>query len=112
MDSAKRKELKTAYQRQTVVGGVYCIQCSGNRRRWVKSTVNLPGQQNKYAFAIAIGSCPEPGMRAEWAQYGAKAFTFTVLEQLTKKETQTDQEFAEDIGVLMAMWAAKDQQNA
>lgn len=107
MDSAKRRELKNAFQRQSVVGGVYCIECSGNHRRWIKSTVNLPGQQNKYTFALGIGSCPEPGMRAEWLQYGAASFSFAVLEQLTKKDTQTDQEFAEDIGVLMAMWAEK-----
>ena len=107
MYGAKRRELKTAYQRQAVVGGVFCIECSGNNRRWVKSTVNLPGQQHKYEFALSNGSCPEPGMRAEWLQYGAASFSFTVLEQLTKKETQTDQEFAEDIGVLMAMWAEK-----
>jgi hypothetical protein len=108
MDTAKRKALRTAYQDQPVVGGVYCITCEGNHRRWVKPTVNLPGQQNRFAFAIATQSCPEPAMREEWLQYGAQSFTFTVLDQLQKKETQTDDAFWEDIGVLLAFQLEKE----
>ena len=107
MDNATRKDLRTAYKEQAVIGGVYCVECTGNQRRWIKSTKNLPGQQNKFAFAVSINSCLEPGMRAEWNQYGAQSFTFTVLEQLTKKDTQTEQEFTEDIAVLLAMWLEK-----
>ena len=110
MDSVTRKELKSAYKDQNMIGGVYCIQCSGNLRQWIKSTTNLAGQRNKFTFAMDIHSCPEPGMRAEWIEYGAQSFTFTVLEQLVKKETQTEQEFAEDIGVLLALWKEKRRQ--
>lgn len=111
MDSATRKELRAAYKEQAMVGGVYCIQCSGNQRQWIKSTKNLAGQQNKFTFAMDIHSCPEPGMLAEWNRYGAQSFSFTVLEQLVKKETQTEQEFAEDIDVLLALWMEKQQQD-
>lgn len=95
-----------------MMGGVYRITCTGNGRSWLKATKNLAGQQHKFDFSISIRSCPEPGMRGEWQQYGPEAFTFTVLETLAKKDTQTEQEFAEDIGLLLALWQEKSAQDA
>ena len=46
-------------------------------------------------------------MRGEWAQYGAQSFTFEILEEIKKKDTQTEQEFMEDIGVLLELWTEK-----
>ena len=46
-------------------------------------------------------------MNLEWKQYGANSFSFTVLEEINKGETQTDQEFAEDIRTLYDMWMEK-----
>lgn len=111
MDTTVRKVLKDAYKDKALIGGVYCIACSGNHRTWIKSTRNMAGQQNKFAFSTSINSCPEPGMRSEWVQYGAHSFSFTVLETLVKKETQTEQEFADDIGVLLEMWMEKHQRD-
>jgi hypothetical protein len=111
MDLAKRKGLKNAYKDIQAVGGIYCIECDGNHRRWVKATSNLAGQKNKYTFAISTNSCPEPAMRAEWNQYGVKSFSFTVLEELKKKETQSDHEFSADIDILLEMWLEKYNQD-
>lgn len=112
MENIKRKAMKNASRENPPIGGVFCIQCNANQRRWIKSTVNLPAQQHKYEFAFSIGSCPEPAMRADWLQYGSGSFTFTVLEQLARKATQTEQEFQEDIGVLLALWMDRDQHDA
>lgn len=112
METAKRNELKKAYRGRTPVGGIYCIRCQGNQRQWIKSTKDLASQQNKFAFALSIQSCPEPCMRAEWAQYGGQTFTFTVLDPLSRKEDQTEQEFGEDIALLLALWTEKLGQTA
>ena len=79
---------------------------------WIKSTKNIAGQQNKFAFSLAVNACPEPGMRAEWTEYGPGSFSLTVLETLEKKETQTEQEFAEDIAVLLNLWTEQRRQAA
>jgi hypothetical protein len=107
LDALKRKELQTACKNRAVIGGIYCIRCRGNHRAWLKSTVNLSGQQNKFEFAVSTQSCPEPAMRAEWTQYGASSFSFVVVETLEKKPLQTDQEFLEDLGVLLELWTEK-----
>ncbi len=110
MDASKRKGLRDAYKAQAMVGGVYRITCGGNRRSWLKATKNIAGQQNKFAFALAVPSCPEPGMRSEWLQYGPGSFSFTVLETLAQKETQTEAEFADDLALLLALWQEKEAQ--
>ena len=107
MEAEKKKKLQAAYKDKATVGGIYCIRCDGNQRMWLKSTVNLAGQQNKFAFAVSTQSCPEPAMRAEWVRYGASSFSFAVLETLEKKPLQTEQEFLDDIGVLFNLWAEK-----
>ena len=37
-------------------------------------------------------------------RYGPGSFAFEVLEELKKDETQTDREFAQDIGALFELW--------
>jgi len=110
MDFVKRKELKNAYKEKAAVGGIYRIQCNGNGRAWVKSTTNLAGQKNKFAFSVSTNSCPEPAMRTEWMKYGLQSFSFDVLEVLNKKETQTDREFSEDIQALHKIWLERQRQ--
>ena len=104
MEKLTKKEIKERYMNRILVGGVYCIKCSGSSRVWIKSTIDLEGQSNKYKFSISTKSCPEPTMRSDWEQYGAESFSFSVIEKLEKRETQTDQEFAEDIRTLYEMW--------
>ncbi len=107
MDSAKRKALRNAYQSKPVTGGVYCVQCSGNNRKWIKPSLNMEGSRNRFQFSISIKSCPEPSMRQEWAAYGLESFSFSCLEELEKGEDQTDEAFAADIKALHEMWLEK-----
>lgn len=49
-------------------------------------------------------------MRDAWMQYGIESFSFDVLEELKKGETQTAQEFAADVKALLEMWQEKEAQ--
>ncbi len=109
MEGQTKKELQSQYKNRTIVGGIYCITCNGSGRVWLKSAKDLPGQKNKFEFFTSTNSCPEPGMRSDWEQYGAASFSFSVLEELEKKETQTDREFNEDLKLLLELWMEKSQ---
>jgi len=112
MGSDKRKVLKTAYKDKSIAGGIYCIECGGNHHRWIKSTRNLESQKNRFEFAVSTRSCPEPSMLAEWSEYGVESFSFVILEELEKKETQTEREFLDDLEVLLEIWLEKDEHDA
>ena len=109
MDKLSKKELRDNYINRTAIGGVYYIKCNGSGHMWLKSTTDMPGQRNRYNYTVVTNTCPEPGMLKDWNQYGAESFSFTVLEEIKKGETQTDREFADDIRVLLDIWKEKQQ---
>lgn len=92
-----------------MTGGIYCIKCNGSGHLWIRSTKDISGQRNKYAFFMSTNTCPEPGMLSDWKQYGAQSFSFIILEELKKGETQSEKEFADDIRTLYDIWNEKKQ---
>jgi hypothetical protein len=43
----------------------------------------------------------------DWKLYGASSFSFEILEEIHKKETQSDREFADDVATLLELWTEK-----
>lgn len=107
MNADKRKQLKNDYKSKPAQGAVYAIECSGNHRRIVKSTVDIGGIQSRFAFAMAIKGCPDPALNSEFLQYGPESFSLTILEELKMKEDQSPREFAEDMKQLCVLWLEK-----
>lgn len=67
----------------------------------------MQGSKNRFAFSTSTNFCPEACMAQAWKQHGAAAFSFEVLEEIEKKETQTDREFSDDVAVLLELWSEK-----
>ena len=107
MDKQSKKVLKEQYKSMLEVGGVYCIKCSAAGRSWVKATTNMQGAKNRFEFLALTNHCPETSMIEVWKQFGADAFSFEVLEEIKKKETQTSCEFSEDVNTLLEIWIEK-----
>ncbi len=107
MDAYSKKALKAQYKSRTVVGGVFCIRCALADAAWLRSTTDIQGAQNRFAFSVSTDLCPEAYMAQAWKRHGAAAFSFEVLEMLEKKETQSERAFSDDIAVLLQMWAEK-----
>ncbi len=107
VDKSKRKEIIEAYKNKLPTGGVYCITCSGNQRKLIKSTMEMESAKSRFDFAMKIESCPEPSMQREWNDYGMESFSFTCLEELKMEETQTQREYRNDIKALYDIWKEK-----
>lgn len=104
MNSEEKNRLKEEYRNKEVVGGVYCIRCSGNQRTWIKSTQDLESMRNRFEFALVTKTALEPSMCNEWTKYGAALFSFEVLEEIKKGKDQSDKEFLDDVAALYELW--------
>ena len=109
MDKSSRKALKEQYHNRKAVGGVYCIKCSGRDDVWFRATKDMRGAKNRFLFFVSTDSCPEICMMDAWKESGAAGFSFEIIEEIEKKETQTDREFSDDVNTLLELWLEKNQ---
>ncbi len=102
MDNEKRKKLKEQYALRRVIGGVYAARNTQNNKRLLFSTTDMPGSLNRFNFSQQMGGCLHPKLRNDWGENGS-CFVFEVIEELEKKEEQTESEFKSDIEALIEM---------
>ncbi len=104
MDKEQRKKLQQQYSERTVVGGVYAIKNAVSGKMLLLSTLDMPGSRNRYLFALQTGGCVHPLLRKEW---GKEEFTFEVIEELKKKDDQTEKEFTQEVSELLELTAER-----
>ena len=102
-----KKEQVASYKERKITGGVYAIRNTRSGRLLLGATNDLQGSKNRFAFAQTTGSCVDMKLQSDWKAQGGGIFAFDPLEELTKGETQTAEEFKADIEVLRRMWAEK-----
>lgn len=107
MKKLSKKALKEQYKNRTCIGGIYGIRCTESANQWLHSTLDLHGARNRFDFSVSTDSCPELYMMEDWNRYGSSSFVFETMEELTKKETQSDREFADDVAILLELWTEK-----
>jgi hypothetical protein len=107
MDQPGKKELIAKYKERKIIGGVYAIRNGVTGRRLLMSAPDLQGSKNRFEFSQKTGGCIHPRLKDDWECYGGKAFSLEILEELEKMETQTPDEFKEDIRVLAELWLEK-----
>lgn len=107
MQKESQKELKEKYKNRVRIGGVYCIKCKDTNDLWIRGTKDIHSSKNRFAFSVSMNSCPELCMADQWKLPGPGAFTFEILEEIEKEDTQTEGEFEEDINSLVEYWNEK-----
>ncbi len=107
MQKESQKELKEKYKNRVRIGGVYCIKCRDTNDLWIRGTKDIHSSKNRFAFSVSMNSCPELSMADQWKLSGPDAFTFEILEEIEKEDTQTEGEFEEDINSLVEYWNEK-----
>jgi hypothetical protein len=103
----RKKILRSEYKERKTTGGVFKITNTINGRYVLQGEINVQRFRSRYDFALKTGSCVLNKLQEEWIKYGAEAFTFEILEEIDKNDTQTEKEFKEDVKLLEEMWAEK-----
>ena len=107
MDKLNRKDKINKYKERKVIGGIYSIKNTINQKILIESTTDLEGIKKRFMFSQQTGSCMNLRLKDDWLKFGGNVFVFEVLEELTKNETQTQNEFREDIKLLKEIWNEK-----
>lgn len=107
MDKQGKKDRTMQYKERKITGGIYAIKNTMNGKRLVLPASDLQGSKNRFSFAQQTNSCMNLKLKDDWDKYGGSVFAFEVLELLEKKESQTVQEFADDVKTLEALWYEK-----
>ncbi len=71
---------------------------------WIRTSLDIRVSKNRFAFSKSTDSCPEICMLKTWKQYGADSFSFEIVEEIEKKETQTQRQFQMILNTLLEMW--------
>jgi hypothetical protein len=95
------------YKEREIVGGVYAITNTLNNKVFLEATTDLHKSKNRFDFSKETGSCVHGKLQRDWDAQGGEQFEFEVLDELKKGETQTTEEFKDDIGTLKKMWLDK-----
>jgi len=103
MKPQNKKDLLAAYKQRKQIGGIYAVTNTKTGRMLVLASADIGGIQKRYEFAEMTGGCFHPKLQRDVETCGNGAFTFSVLETLEKKDTQTDKEFADDLDILLQL---------
>ena len=95
-----RKALSKDYKERKLVGGVYLIRNTQSGKYLIGHAVDLASVRNRFQFAVATGSAVDPRVRADWAAFGAQAFTLDILEELEQGPDQTRAQLETDLVAL------------
>ncbi len=104
MSQPSRKELLRAYRERAETGGVYAFVNKGSGKRLILSTTNIDKAESQLDFAKTTGLCIHPLVATDWNATGGDSFSLEILERVIKGETQTQEEFVNDIHALEALW--------
>ncbi len=107
MGQQNRRDQKAAYRQRKITGGVCAIKNTANGKVLLVSTEDLEGIKNRFEFSQQTGGCIHMKLQEDWKKFGVNIFVLEVLEELTKKESQTAKEFKDDINMLKELWSEK-----
>ena len=99
-ENKSKKELKTQYKERKRTDGAFVVMNTAANKLLLCITADLQGSRNRFEFAQNANTCVDLELQKDWKEQGRSVFVFEALEELEKKETQTDDEFNNDIKIL------------
>ena len=101
-----KKALAREYKETPRPMGVYQIRNTVNGRLLVGVSVDLPSILNRHRAELRMGGHRNRELQKEWAEFGAEAFEFEVLDTLTPPE-RPDYDPSTDLRALEELWLDK-----
>ena len=101
-----RKALIREYKETPRPMGVYQIRNTVNGKLFVGSSKDLPSMFNRHRAALRMGSHQNRELQKDWGEFGADAFEFEVLDELTPQE-RPDYNPSDDLKALEQLWLDK-----
>jgi hypothetical protein len=84
--SIDRKAATAAWKERKTAPGIYAIRCVVTGETWLGQAPDVATVQNRHWFALGLGSHSNRALQAAWAQHGADAMVFEVVERLPEEE--------------------------
>ncbi|WP_455543964.1 GIY-YIG nuclease family protein [Intestinibacter sp.] len=100
MKNEKRKQAIYEYKEKKTTGGVYKITNIESGKSLIKGEIDLQSMQNRFNFSVSINSCLNIKLQKDWNQYGAKSFTFEILEEVEMKPEMDRRQFKKQLNEL------------
>ncbi len=107
MSKEQKREIASEYKQRKTTGGIYKITNTANEKYILKAEVDLQSFQNRYDFSIKMNSCLLPKLQKDFNQYGAGIFVLEFLEEVEKKEDESNMGFKDRLKRLEEFWAEK-----
>ena len=101
-----RKTLLREYKESPRPMGVYQIRNAANGKVLVGASVNLPAILNRHRAELRAGGHRNRELQKDWAEFGAEAFEFEVLDTLAPPDGP-DYDPAGDLRALKELWLDK-----
>lgn len=106
MNTARKKELKAAYQTRRPEMGVICFRWAQEGPAFLGASSDVKRDYNSSQFKLAMGNHPNKAMQALWDRHGQEGLTFSVLEKLDYDDPAEDHSQA--LELLREVWLEKD----
>jgi len=101
-----RKALTREYKETVRPMGVYQIRNTANGKLLVGSSKDLQSIFNRHRAALRMGSHMNRALQKDWAELGADAFEFEVLDTLAPAE-RPGYDPSDDLKALEQLWLDK-----
>ena len=101
-----RKALIREYKETPRPMGVYQIRNTATGKLLVGTSKDVPSMLNRHRAALRMGSHQNRELQKDWAEFGAEAFEFEVLDTLTPPE-RPDYDPSGDLRALEELWLDK-----
>lgn len=101
-----RKSIKRQYKERKKQAGVFQVRNLANGKILLGSSLNLHGPLNSHKFMLGTGSHRNEELQRDWKTYGAKNFSFDVLE-IVKVKDDPNFNIEDELTLLEQIWVEK-----